>query len=134
MKYPVSIKGVLVKNGQVLLVKNERNEWELPGGRIEIGESSEQCLKREMFEELKIDVKIQNIVGTRLFEVIEEQYVFLVAYLCEMAEENENIEISDEHIDYKWFQVGELPRNQLPKEYIELIEMAMKTCVKEEKQ
>lgn len=127
MKYPISIKGVLVKNGQILLVKNERNEWELPGGRIEIGESPEQCLKREMYEELKIDIKILNIIGTRLFEVIQEQYVFLVAFLCEMAEENETIEISEEHIDYKWFKVEKLPRNQLPKEYIELIEMTIKS-------
>lgn len=34
-EYPVSIKGVVVRDGRVLLLKNERDEWELPGGRIE---------------------------------------------------------------------------------------------------
>ena len=40
--YPVSIKGVLIRDGRVLLVHNERDEWELPGGRIEPGEAPEQ--------------------------------------------------------------------------------------------
>ena len=40
MKYPISIKGVLLLDGQVVLVQNDRNEWELPGGRLEIGETS----------------------------------------------------------------------------------------------
>ncbi|GGM43483.1 hypothetical protein GCM10012275_13070 [Longimycelium tulufanense] len=36
--FPISIKGVVVRDGKVLLLKNEREEWELPGGRIEPGE------------------------------------------------------------------------------------------------
>ena len=37
-RYPTSIKGVLLLDGRVLLVKNLRDEWELPGGRIDEGE------------------------------------------------------------------------------------------------
>jgi hypothetical protein len=37
--YPVSIKGVVVRDDRVLLLKNERDEWELPGRRIEPGET-----------------------------------------------------------------------------------------------
>ncbi len=33
--YPTSIKGVLLLDGRVLLVKNSRDEWELPGRRID---------------------------------------------------------------------------------------------------
>src|ERR1022692_1378934 len=47
---PVSIKGVIVRDGRVLLLKNERDEWELPGGRIEPGETPEECLAREIAE------------------------------------------------------------------------------------
>ena len=38
--YPISVKGVVVRAGRVLLLKNERDEWELPGGRLEAGETS----------------------------------------------------------------------------------------------
>ena len=41
MNFPVSIKGVLVEAGRVVLLENERNEWELPGGRLEPGEAPE---------------------------------------------------------------------------------------------
>jgi 8-oxo-dGTP pyrophosphatase MutT (NUDIX family) len=51
MPHPASIKGVLLIDGQVLLVKNARDEWELPGGRIEPGEEHPQTLAREFAEE-----------------------------------------------------------------------------------
>lgn len=56
--FPVSIKGVLVlPSDEVVLALNDRDEWELPGGRIEIGESSTECLIREFKEELGIDIE-----------------------------------------------------------------------------
>jgi 8-oxo-dGTP pyrophosphatase MutT (NUDIX family) len=36
--FPVSVKGVAVQGGMVLLLENERNEWELPGGKLELRE------------------------------------------------------------------------------------------------
>jgi hypothetical protein len=37
MTFPVSIKGVVIHANKVLLLKNTRDEWELPGGQLEIG-------------------------------------------------------------------------------------------------
>jgi mutator protein MutT len=124
MRYPVSIKGIIVKKGRILLVKNDRNEWELPGGQIETGESPEQCLKREIREELQIDATVLKIVGTQLFEVIPGRYVFLAVYLCEIPDENAMIELSHEHTEVEWFSPDDLPRAELPKIYREFIETA----------
>jgi 8-oxo-dGTP pyrophosphatase MutT (NUDIX family) len=52
MSHPTSVKGVLLVDRQVLLVKNSRDEWELPGGRIDEGEEHSQTLSREFAEEL----------------------------------------------------------------------------------
>jgi ADP-ribose pyrophosphatase YjhB (NUDIX family) len=49
--YPVSVKGVVVRDGRVLLLRNDRAEWELPGGRLEPGETPPQCVVREIAEE-----------------------------------------------------------------------------------
>ena len=69
--YPVSIKGVLFSpKREVVLLLNEREEWELPGGRLELGESAPECLAREIFEELSIQVHVGVPVDTYLFERI----------------------------------------------------------------
>jgi ADP-ribose pyrophosphatase YjhB (NUDIX family) len=47
-RFPVSTKGVILKDSKVILLKNERDEWELPGGKLKIGESPEICLSREI--------------------------------------------------------------------------------------
>ena len=62
--YPVSIKGVLrAPTGDIVLLLNEREEWELPGGRIELGETSTECLVREIAEELNLRVEVGALIG-----------------------------------------------------------------------
>jgi len=56
--FPVSVKGVLLGDAGVVLLENERGEWELPGGKLEIGESPEECLAREIMEELQLQAEI----------------------------------------------------------------------------
>jgi NUDIX domain len=46
--FPVSVKGVAVQGGGVLLLENERNEWELPGGKLELREEPADCVVREI--------------------------------------------------------------------------------------
>jgi 8-oxo-dGTP pyrophosphatase MutT (NUDIX family) len=42
--FPVSVKGVVVRDGRVLLLRNERDEWELPGGKLDLGEEPADCV------------------------------------------------------------------------------------------
>ena len=53
--YRVSIKA-LIKNdrGEVLVVKEHQDKWELPGGGLDQGETIHDCLKRELKEELNV--------------------------------------------------------------------------------
>ncbi|CAG9179946.1 hypothetical protein LMG32289_04453 [Cupriavidus pampae] len=84
--FPVSIKGVLLApSGDVILLMNERDEWELPGGRVEVGEASEDCLAREIREELNLQVNVGRLIDSYLFEVVPEKHVFITTYACEMA-------------------------------------------------
>ena len=84
--YPVSIKGVLFSPArEAVLLLNEREEWELPGGRIEPGETSAECLAREIQEELGLEVEVGRPVDTYLFEVIPGRHVFIATYRCTLA-------------------------------------------------
>ncbi|WNL40012.1 NUDIX hydrolase [Halomonas sp. PAMB 3232] len=112
--FPVSIKGVLrLPNGQVVLALNDRDEWELPGGRIEVGESAPECLAREFKEELDVEVRVSSIIDSYLFEVIPGKQVFIVTYGCELVGPFAP-EVSDEHLRIATFALDALPANLPP--------------------
>ena len=62
---------VLVVDGRLLIAKRKptlklANMWELPGGKIEGNETPEVCLRREMKEELDIDVTVGGYLGSNV--------------------------------------------------------------------
>src|SRR6186713_2016732 len=67
--YPVSVKGVGLHERGVVLVKNRRNEWELPGGKLEPGETLEACVAREIAEELGLTVRVGPVVDVWIYAV-----------------------------------------------------------------
>ena len=113
MAYPVSIKGVLLIGGKVILVKNDRDEWELPGGRMDPGETHEQTLVREFREELSIDVEPLGLVDSYEFEVIPSKHVFIVTYGCRLRGQFEPT-LSIEHTEFGLHALDALDRLALP--------------------
>ncbi|ROM63630.1 NUDIX hydrolase [Pseudomonas brassicacearum] len=122
--FPVSIKGVLQSpEGLVVLMLNERDEWELPGGRIELGETAPQCLAREIEEELAVEVSVGEPLDSYLFEVIPGKHVFISTYRCQLLGGFVPT-ISHEHKEIGLFEPGRLPAN-LPTGYRESIIKAL---------
>jgi mutator protein MutT len=57
--------GVLIEDNRILIVKQEvsrQRHWALPGGKLEYGETIEQCLVREMSEETGIEVEVKELL------------------------------------------------------------------------
>jgi len=112
--FVVSVKGVLAApSGEVVLLMNERDEWELPGGRIEMGESSTECLAREIREELSLDVAVGAPLDTYLFEVIPGKHVFIATYACTLQGAFDAV-ISHEHKRIGLFAPDALPERLPP--------------------
>jgi mutator protein MutT len=116
LAYPISIKGVLLVEGKALLVRNDRNEWELPGGRLEIGETHAQTLAREFKEELAIEVEPLEFLDDYDFEVIPSMHVHIVTYGCRLRGAFKPA-LSAEHTAFGLHALTDLDRIPLPAGY-----------------
>lgn len=63
---------VIIEDGRLLLARRAPGEklaglWELPGGKIEEGESPQECLRRELIEELSLTTRVGEIVATTVY-------------------------------------------------------------------
>lgn len=86
--WPVSAKGVVTSQNRVLLALNDRDEWELPGGRLEIGETPEECVAREIEEETGLRVRVGPVIRNWVFDVIPNRQLLVLAYGCWPDPEN----------------------------------------------
>jgi 8-oxo-dGTP pyrophosphatase MutT (NUDIX family) len=114
--FPVSIKGVVVQHAKVLLVHNERNEWELPGGKIDLGETPEDCLAREIKEEVDWQVEVGPILDAWIYHIREGRDVLIVTYAC-FTNATAPPGISDEHSASRLFVESEIDALPMPAGY-----------------
>ncbi len=102
------VAGALVDNGKVLLARRKScvagtGHWELPGGKVEPGETDEQALRRELFEELSVRTKVFHRVGPT---VAVGAGIELLCYRAEITSV-EPIVLLD-HDSYQWVGPDEL--------------------------
>jgi ADP-ribose pyrophosphatase YjhB (NUDIX family) len=118
--YPVSVKGVVARDGQILLLHNERGEWELPGGRLEIGESPEHCVVREIAEETGWAVTAGPILDAWVYHITQAgKHVLIVTYACRLSpgQEAQDPVLSAEHQRIGLFAPEEIAGLVMPQGY-----------------
>jgi 8-oxo-dGTP pyrophosphatase MutT (NUDIX family) len=108
---PISVKGVLIHEGRVLLLLNERGEWDLPGGRPDPGEDHRAALEREVREETGLVVDVGIALDEHLFEVLPDKlpgrFVRILPFACRLLGDTD-IVLSHEHLQTRWLPLGEL--------------------------
>ena len=115
-RFPVSIKGVVFVDDRVVLLQNERDEWELPGGKLEPGEDPGQCAVREVKEELALDVALGPILDSWLYNIRGQVEVLIVTYGC-LCTAPGDIAISHEHKAVGLFALDEIEDLEMPEGY-----------------
>src|SRR5262245_43969023 len=115
-RFPVSVKGIIIRAGSVVLLKNERDEWELPGGKLEPSESPDVCVAREITEELGLQVHPTSLLDTWVYQITPEVRVLIVTYGCSETAELEAV-LSHEHKQLHWFPLSEVGELRMPQGY-----------------
>ena len=120
---PVKVAaGLVFKDEKLLITKRLKNihlggMWEFPGGKLELGESYEICLKREMFEELGVKVNVSYE-----FEEVLHQYsemtVLIKFFICSLSSGTPKaIQCSE----FQWINRRDLTRYNFPAADIKVI-------------
>jgi len=107
----VGVGGLITKDGSVLLIKRKfepnRGLWSLPGGLLEVGEDPEDAARREVREELGLEVKVEGLLQVAN-EVIRDDlgrvkfHFVLVDYL--MTPLGEEVKLNEESDEFGWFK------------------------------
>jgi 8-oxo-dGTP diphosphatase len=114
----VSAVTLVDHDGRVLISKRPKGKhmsgfWEFPGGKLEIGETPEECLIREIKEE--IDINLSNFCFSPLTFSLNEYDEFNILLLLYVCREWEGIILGKEKQELKWVFPKDLyNKNLLP--------------------
>lgn len=109
--YRMSSHAVITNHEQqILLLKATYADaaWGLPGGGLDQGETIHEALTRECLEELGCNIKIDYLSGVYYHSAVNS-HAFI--FKC-VLNPSQNIQLSDEHSEYRWFNVNELSKVQ----------------------
>lgn len=112
-KWQVCICGAIKCDNEYLMVKRSLDDedcagfWEMPSGKLEFGETVEQGLQREIFEEVGIDINQfqKQIIGISEYSSEKPdgtKYSVQLNYVIEVPTKDLPIKLSEEHTDYVW--------------------------------
>lgn len=105
----IKVVAAIIKNEDKILATKRGygefiNMWEFPGGKIELGETKEQALVREIKEELNIEINVDKFALDIEYQY-PNFYLFMSCFMCSIKEGS--IELL-EHNDGKWITKEEL--------------------------
>lgn len=128
--YPSTIYRVVAKalitdeTGKILVVKEGQDFWSLPGGGLEHGETAQDCLKREIQEEIGIsNVQVNEIVySTNVY--LDQKNIWMTWIVYKAQVESSNFIFGDGVTDVTYIDINEIKQstNLLEKLIVETVQ------------
>lgn len=107
---------VIERNGHILIAKRKQGKrhvgnWEFPGGTLEEGETYEQCLKRELQEELAITSEIGDLICSSEYNYTPDWTVRLLVYRATVVSGTFSL---NDHDEIRWVKPEDLVHYDFP--------------------
>lgn len=123
MKSIEVVAAVIINNGKIFATQRSKGEfkdlWEFPGGKMELDETQEAALIREIKEELDIEISVDEFLCTVNYDY-PSFHLTMHCFWCSIA--NGSIKLL-EHKASKWLSKEELPSVEWLPADIEVIEL-----------
>ncbi|MBQ8436165.1 MAG: (deoxy)nucleoside triphosphate pyrophosphohydrolase [Alphaproteobacteria bacterium] len=102
--------GIIIYHGKILIARRNHHKslsgmWEFPGGKQEVGETLPECLKREIMEELQLEITVGDFFMQSVYEY-EHGAICLNAYYA--YADSDKICFHSDHDSLKWITPDEL--------------------------
>ena len=112
---------------KVLLVKRKhppnQGSWAVPGGKVNFGELIEGALKREMREEISVEVRPKELMA--IVEIIKEGFHYVILdFVCEIT--NGEVKAGSDAEDARFFSTNEMKKISISPTTLEMIEKYLK--------
>jgi 8-oxo-dGTP diphosphatase len=110
-QFRIGVSAVIFDEGRILLaLRRDIDWWNLPGGGMELGETVDEALRREVYEETRLEVAIERLVG--VYSKPQKQEVVLT-FRCHIVGGVPTE--TEETRTCRYFAPNNLPSNLLPK-------------------
>jgi 8-oxo-dGTP diphosphatase len=122
------VAAVLRHGNQIFAAKRKAGggsglKWEFPGGKVEAGESAKEALKREIFEELEINIEVGPSLGT-FVTPLDKYLIKLECYWCISV--TKNVQLTS-HDEAGWFEPHELQNLDWALPDVPVLELVLRT-------
>lgn len=115
MRLPVTIRCLIIQNENIILCYNKAGGYYFfPGGGLETGETIDECITRELIEEMGVsnkEIKIyDDIIFTyeNSFKDSENNNFYEINILKKVNVNHSNIQSQEELIDFKYFKIEDI--------------------------
>ena len=115
--YGLAVRVLLTdQDGKILILKRSTDsktnpgKWELPGGKVDQGESFDHALVREVYEETNLKISLEHVVGAseQNLHIIRAVHIIMSGRIVEGE-----LSLSSEHEGYAWVKIETLPDYEL---------------------
>ncbi len=118
---------VIEKDGKILIAKRRIGDrhggrWEFPGGKIDVGETPEECLKRELKEELGIEAEVGEFICASSFKYMFVPLELLVYKVRHISGKFRALD----HDELKWVEPSELTKYDFVKADVKVVKKLMR--------